>query len=317
MSAPALPKVRVLLATHNGERFLGEQLDSILNQDGVDLEVLAADDASTDSTPELLEQRAAVDARLTVIRRERNSGGAAPSFFDLLQRSPDDDALIAFADQDDIWLPGKLARHARLLATAGADGVSSNVTAFGDGSRSLVRKDFPQRRLDYLFEGPGPGCTHLLSPRLAAAIRAELAREGSPARDVDFHDWLDYVICRASGWGWHIDAEPTVDYRQHDGNVFGANVGLRSARTRLGLMAERWHRRQATMLADVAIGLTGADQAGATGRLAVRDELVRLRALLVDTGLRARLALAARWPQLRRRRRDQLALAALIVIGRW
>src|SRR5690606_7937411 len=128
------------------------------------------------------------------------------------------------------------------------DGVSSNVTAFGDGGRTLVKKDYPQRRYDFLFEGPGPGCTHLLTPRLAEALRAQLRDPESPAREVAFHDWLDYVICRAAGWRWHIDGEPSVDYRQHGGNVFGANAGVQAAATRLGLMKQRWHRGQAQLL---------------------------------------------------------------------
>ncbi len=230
MSEPPEPKVLVLLATHNGAAFLGAQLDSILAQEGVDLRVLAADDASTDGTAELLEARAAVDPRLTVIRRTENSGGAAPNFYDLLLRAPvDDGTFVAFADQDDIWRPGKLARHAAVLADGEIDAVSSNVIAFGDGGRHLIRKDYPQRRFDYLFEGPGPGCTHLMSPRLVGLVRAELQRDGSPAPRTDFHDWLVYAVCRAAGLRWHIDPEPTVEYRQHGGNVFGANVGFRSA----------------------------------------------------------------------------------------
>ena len=309
MSEQPEPKVLVLLATHNGAAFLGAQLDSILAQEGIDLRVLAADDASTDGTAELLDARAAGDPRLTVIRRTENSGGAAPSFYDLLLRAPvDDGTFVAFADQDDIWRPGKLARHAAVLSGGDIDAVSSNVIAFGDGGRHLIRKDYPQRRFDYLFEGPGPGCTHLMSPRLVGLVRAELQREGSPAPRTDFHDWLVYVVCRAAGLRWHIDPEPTVEYRQHGGNVFGANVGFRSASSRLALMNRRWHRTQASLLTEVAIHLSEP---------ANRAELERLRTLVADTSLRARLALATRWRWLRRRPRDQVALAGLIALGRW
>ncbi len=116
---------------------------------------------------------------LTVIRRTQNTGGAAPSFYDLLLRAPvADDTFVAFADQDDIWRPGKLARHAAILAGGEMDAVSSNVLAFGDGEEHLIRQGLPQRRFDYLFEGPGPGCTHLMSPRLVRLVRGELEREG-------------------------------------------------------------------------------------------------------------------------------------------
>ena len=67
---------------------------------------------------------------------------------------------ISLADQDDVWLDCKLARACKLLREDEAEGYSSNVLAFWpDGRERLIEKAFPQRRWDFLFEGPGPGCT--------------------------------------------------------------------------------------------------------------------------------------------------------------
>jgi rhamnosyltransferase len=305
-----VPRIAVLLATHNGRRWLPQQLDSILDQAGVAVRVFALDDASTDGTAEWLAERAATEPRLTVLPSQGRAGSAAANFYRLLVSAPvDDNELVTFADQDDIWLPGKLARHARLAREEGYDGVSSNVTSFTpSGTRTLIRKSFPQREYDYLLESPGPGSTFLMSLRLVELVRELLADEGGVARSVDYHDWLVYAVARARGWSWHIDETPSVDYRQHDDNAMGANVGARSAASRLRLIREHWHRNQAALLARIGVGVAGDS---------TRMGLERMLELLTARGIRARWALARQSGQLRRRRRDQWIIALLIATGVW
>lgn len=304
---PVLPKVLVLLATRNGERYLQEQLDSILGQQDVDVRILALDDESSDGTLRMLVEAAERDARITVLPPMGASGGSAANFLRLLALAePREDELVAFADQDDIWLPWKLSRHAALIA-AGADGVSSDVTAFdADGKRSLVRKAFPQRKLDFVFESPGPGCTFLMDRRVFDVARTALAQPEKV--DVDFHDSFVYAVARAAGLTWRIDDRPSVDYRQHGGNVFGANVGASSAISRLKLMGRRWHRDHAVRLVRAALPVATAQ---------LRPQLESLLPLLLDTGFRARWALAARAGGFRRRLRDRLVVRTLILIGVW
>ena len=303
------PRVTVLLATYNGRRWLPEQLASILDQQGVDVTVLALDDGSTDGTREWLTDRARDEPRLVVLEESTPSGSSAANFYRLAARAPVvDGEYIAFADQDDIWLPGKLARHARLLVEKGVDGVSSSVTAFNpSGRRSLVRKDFPQREYDFLLESPGPGSTFLITPRLAR-LTAELVREGTVVNDVEFHDSLIYAIARGRGWGWHIDGQSTVDYRQHDDNVMGSNTGAGAAMERLRLIREHWLRNHAIALARVALRVAPADR---------RAGLEQMLALFEGRGIRTRLALARRAGSMRRRPRDQRIIALLITAGVW
>ena len=300
----------MLLATHNGVRWLSEQLDSILDQSGVGVRVVALDDDSTDGTRELLERMSQKEPRLTLLPDQGRSGSAAANFYRLLlTASVDEDELVAFADQDDIWVEGKLARHAELLVDGGFDGVSSDVTAFrGDGARNLIRKSFPQRAYDYLLESPGPGSTFLMSHRLFSLARRVLGEPGSLAHQVDYHDWLLYALARARGWSWHIDDSPSVDYRQHDHNAMGANVGARSAVSRLKLIRQRWHRGQAVLLARIGIGVAATS---------VRPGLERVLGLLTATGLRARWELARLSGQLRRRPRDRRIIGVLIATGVW
>lgn len=304
-----VPRILVLLATHNGVRWLPEQLDSILAQEAVEVRVVVLDDESTDGTWEWLVEQAAHDARIEVLPRQGASGSSVANFCRLIQQAqPAEGELISFADQDDVWAPRKLARHAFVLRERGVDGVSSNVTSFTEkGKRSLIRKNFPQRRFDYLFESPGPGSTFLITPKLLA-LTAHVIESEPAARDVEFHDSLIYAIARGAGLSWHIDDESSVDYRQHGNNVMGANVGARSAMSRLQLIREHWLRNHAIALTKVALSVAGDDEV---------PELRRILSLLTSRGARPRLALARMSPLLRRRPRDQRIIGLLISIGVW
>lgn len=303
-------RIVVLLATRNGERWLPEQMSSILDQQGVEVRVVALDDESTDGTVAWLDRLAADDPRVQRIATESASGSSAANFFRLITRADvGNDELVAFADQDDIWMPGKLERQVRLLAAENADGVSSNVTSFTpSGARTLVRKDHPQRRFDYLLQSPGPGSTFLITRRLFGLVRERLISHADVASRIDFHDSFMYVVARARQWRWFIDAEPTVDYRQHEHNVIGSNVGLSSATARLRLISQHWHRQQAIAMCTLAISIA---------REPLRNDLERILALLTSPGVRARLQLAHYARDFRRRPRDRVIIAALMIAGIW
>jgi rhamnosyltransferase len=336
--------VTVLMATYNGTPWLGAQVSSILDQRGVRVELVVSDDGSEDGTWEWLEALAESDERVHLLGRAsptaaggtgpdgavraaadsgatdpgppggtsavRGHGAPAANFYRLLREAElGDGRLVAFADQDDVWHAGKLAAAAALIRTGQADGVSSDVVAFDEGGkRHLVRKSYPQRRFDYVFEGAGPGSTILLSSRLAALAREVVVDPAGPAGDVEFHDWLVYALCRARGWPWIIRSEPTVDYRQHSGNAFGANAGLAAARTRFRLIRLGWHRRQSAALVRAVITVASPRD---------RAQLQALLALLADRRWAARRSLARRCGQMRRRARDRWIMGALVLAGVW
>ncbi|MDJ0336507.1 glycosyltransferase [Salinibacterium sp. G-O1] len=303
------PRVTVLLATFNGRRWLPDQVTSILNQRGVAVRVVIMDDGSVDGTVDWINDLASREPRVTVLPADEPSGSAAANFYRLIERADTHDAdLVALADQDDIWVPDKLERHAELILARRVAAVSSSITSFdADGRRTLVRKSYPQRRFDYLTESPGPGSTFLMTPAVVALVR-DVLRDDPLARTAEYHDSLIYAIVRARGWGWHIDAEPTVDYRQHENNVMGSNVGGAPALARLRLIQSKWHRQQALIHAEV--GLKVASDA-------TRPGLQRMNSLMADTGVRSRLALAATAGSLRRRPRDRFVIGALIACGVW
>lgn len=301
---PDRPLVVVLLATHNGAAFLGEQIDSILAQRDVDVRIVVSDDGSTDATPAMLDELAA-DPRIVQLPGGAY-GSAHANFLRLIRDAPvDGAAAIAFSDQDDVWNEERLAEQLRQLETA--DAVSANVIAVFDDRRVLLDKAQPQRELDFVLESAGPGCTFVLSPAAFALVR-EVVRTDPEAEAAPMHDWLVYAVVRAAGMRWHIDPAPVIDYRQHTSNVTGANVGWRQARTRLRRMRSGGFRRQAAVVARIASRVAEGDD---------RARLASLAALLERDDARARLTLLRGVGSLRRRPVERVALAGMLLLGVW
>lgn len=290
----------VLMATYNGGRWIDQQLTSIFAQAGVDVSVLVSDHWSSDDTVARLDAWRASGAAITRIEGPPSGGGAARNFLHLLRsaRFEEFDG-IALADQDDIWAPDRLRRALQVLDATGAAGYSSDVLAFWpDGRRARLGKAHAQRRLDYLMEPAGPGCTYVLTPRLAASVQQEVSRQPERFEATSYHDWLIYVYARTHGHAWIIDDQVGVQYRQHSDNDVGANVGLAG-------IVRRWRRVQSGVYRNQAIFM---------GRLWPGPHASAL-ARLERFALRDRLWLAGSVLALRRRPRDQLALFSMLLLG--
>ena len=97
--------ISIAMATYNGETFIREQLDSILAQTEKDIEIVVCDDASSDSTPHILDEYARKDSRIRVFRNEKNLG-YRENFNKAVSLCKGE--FVAFSDQDDLWLPNHL-----------------------------------------------------------------------------------------------------------------------------------------------------------------------------------------------------------------
>ncbi len=193
----SVPSVIVLLATYNGSHWLKEQLKSILDQLEVDIHVFVSDDNSTDDTRLLLQSWH--DERVTLLPKDGTFGSAAQNFFRLL-RDVDIDCCdyVAFSDQDDIWETDKLSYSIKdFMMTHGVDAFSSNVLAFWEnGEERLVVKSQYQVEWDHLFQSGGPGCSLVLTKRLAAEAKDFLCRHVVDTRKIALHDWFLYAFAR-------------------------------------------------------------------------------------------------------------------------
>lgn len=231
--SPRSEPVTILMALYQGAPFVGAQLDSIAAQ-GDGWRLVVSDDGSTDAGPAIVARFAARHpGRVRLVRGPGQ--GAAANFRALLRGLEPGCGPVALADQDDVWLPGKLDRALAGLqgAPAGQPALYCSRVAICDAamrplgrSRPLHPPSFPHA----LVQNAVQGNTVMLNPAALALVRA--ADPLTPP--VVMHDWWLYQLVTGAG-GWVIqDQTPTVLYRQHRDNVVGANDGIRA---RLGSFA--------------------------------------------------------------------------------
>ncbi|MBB5373304.1 glycosyltransferase [Acidocella aromatica] len=214
-------KIAILLSTYNGARFLPAQLNSFLAQTHEDWVLHWRDDGSTDETVDIMRAFAAkVGAERCV--ESPSSGphlGASPSFFILLQENIGAHA-VAFADQDDVWLPEKLAGALAMLEEA------ADAPALYCSRQYLVDESLRGAKLS-AQHGKAPGFPACLTQNIAngntvvmnASAAALVASSDYPANTV--HDWWSYIVVSACGGRILFDERPQVLYRLHKSNLIG------------------------------------------------------------------------------------------------
>lgn len=253
------PRYLVLLAAYNGQQWISEQVDSILNQEGVSVTLLISVDMSNDGTEQWVTDLAKSDSRVTYLPHGEKFGGAARNFFRLVKDAPTENFdYFSFSDQDDIWLPNKLSHAATVLAKSGVDGYSSNVTAFWpDGREALIVKSQAQMQYDHLFEAAGPGCTYVFSRNLFLSLHKNINSRYADVQNVTLHDWYFYALSRAYGYKWLIDTGSNMRYRQHASNQVGVNSGSKAFRARLSKVFDGWWLNQAALISKL-VGVEGS-----------------------------------------------------------
>lgn len=224
----------VLLAAFNGILYVDKQVQSILEQVGVDITIFVSVDVSTDGTLEWFQQLSLSDPRIVLLPYGTRFGGASKNFFRLI-RDVDFSTFdyVAFADQDDIWYSDKLQRATLALTKHQKHAYSSSVIAFWpNGKQVFVNKAQPQRRWDYMFESAGPGCTFVFDRTLMSAIKMRVTEDWDTLQRITSHDWYCYAYARAKGYRWYIDTVPSMRYRQHEHNQVGVNYGFKACYNR-------------------------------------------------------------------------------------
>lgn len=238
MKTKQLPKVAVLLAAYNGEKYIQEQIESIVNQVDVDIYIYISIDASTDKTLEICKQLQKIYKNIFIINDGKKRFGSAGKNFYYLIKNIDFEEFdfISLSDQDDIWKPFKLIRGIQVLKEEKASGYSSDVECFwDDGSRKnkIIKKSYPQKKYDYYFEPAGPGCTYILTKNFSIILQREIQN----STNLPFHhDWYIYAFARYKNFNWFIDNHPNIYYRQHSKNQVGANIGFKNTLKRINLL---------------------------------------------------------------------------------
>lgn len=226
--------ISIAMATYNGERYLREQLDSILTQTIPFHELIICDDVSTDRTWEILLEYAEKDSRIKPYRNEQNLG-FLKNFEKALTLCTGD--FIALSDQDDIWLP----EHLEVLL----NGIGEKMLAVGDAeiidasgyrsghllSKSLnlgVVPDDDLKKAYYIFYYRSP------YHGMAMLMRREFLAKMLPIpQEIIYHDiWIGSLACFYGGLNYL--SVPVTLYRRHAASISGSKIHTTRIRNLIG-----------------------------------------------------------------------------------
>ena len=222
-------KVSVVVCTHNGEKYLTEQLQSIRDQTRPPDEIIISDDGSTDSTLQIVaEFTSSTGGPQTPVWRaatRRTPLGVSGNFASALSEARGE--FIALADQDDVWEPDRLEKglahfhDGALLVHSDAALIDTSGRPTGT-LKSALRLTISERR--HLLSGRA--LTALLRRNVVTGattmIRSSLLEQALPIPEGWVHDeWLALVAAVQGGVVFHQD--PLIRYRQHGNNEIGAS----------------------------------------------------------------------------------------------
>jgi glycosyltransferase involved in cell wall biosynthesis len=242
------PIIEVLLATYNGERFLREQIDSIIAQDYENIRVIARDDGSIDSTVSILSEYAQrFPDRFRIVLTGPSTRSAKNNFLFLMRESTA--RYICFSDQDDVWLPDKVRKSKQAMDELESQWgetvpmlIFTDLQVVDEFLNTLHRSYWDLEKIapgrinqlpSLLGRNVVTGCTAMLN---RALVKLSLRMPN----DASMHDCWVGLLASAVGKAQFIN-EQTVLYRQHDLNVIGANHRDSSLRE----SAQRFFRKDA------------------------------------------------------------------------
>lgn len=232
-------KVEILLATYNGEKYLGSLLESVKNQTYTNWRLVIRDDDSTDATLQIIQQyKAQIKLPNQVICVKDNKGNLGPiqNFAVLFHRSTA--SYVMFCDQDDVWKPEKIELSLNKLRSLeslyGKDTpilVHTDLTVVNEKLDQISPSFWQLQKLDptigsnlnkLLFHNVITGCTMLIN-------RAAIKRSLPIPKQALMHDYWISLIVAKYGIIEYIP-QSTIYYRQHKKNKIGIkNINLKYA----------------------------------------------------------------------------------------
>jgi glycosyltransferase involved in cell wall biosynthesis len=218
---PDYPTVSVAMATYNGERYLEEQLDSILSQTLKPVEIIVCDDQSTDGTRAILEKYQQ-DGHIRFFINDNRLGFVGNFKKAVSLTKPNN--YIALSDQDDIWLPNKIDAAANLILNIEVKGQSAMVYSdlvLVDQDKNILNSSFRNELgqdvyrhclATLLFGGFVNGCTMLMNPLMRTYFAT------IPDRPEINHDTWIALIAYTFGHAGIVE-KPDIFYRKHLNNA--------------------------------------------------------------------------------------------------
>lgn len=218
-----MDKILVLMSSYNGEKYIRQQIDSILNQKDCIVDLLVRDDASTDSTREIIKSYESC-GRVKLLNDKKNLH-AARSFLRLIEVASEYD-YYALADQDDVWDEDKLISGINILRKeniptiycSNARVVDENLNVFG---YNVYRHSKYTNLESVVINGNFMGCTMIFNNKLREKILTSL----NPSYCL-MHDYYLSVLCMLMGGKIIYDEVPHMSYRIHGKNTVGVSTNF-------------------------------------------------------------------------------------------
>ena len=220
-----MDKVAILMSTYNGERYLSEQIDSILSQEGVEVTLYIRDDGSSDGTIGIVKEYA--QNYQNIILTIGKNIGVGNSFMQLVYDCSDDFDYYAFSDQDDIWLKDKLKVAIDSIKQKNMPALYASNQMLVDENGKQISLRYPK---DYDMQNPLEaqfqinrisGCTFVFNKELKTVLSEPVRRPTKGLLRKRIHDvWVSNVASLYDGIIY--DSNAYIQYRQHENNVVGA-----------------------------------------------------------------------------------------------
>ena len=221
--APA-PRISIAMATYNGSKYLVEQLDSLAAQTLTPYELIVTDDGSTDSTLEILDEFTRRAPFPVHIHRNEQRLGYRDNFLKAARLCGGE--LIAFCDQDDVWMPDKLLCVAQAFADDKLLLVLHDALAVTEQLKTITYIRTPDYAMPFSVQF---GFTMVFRANLPYGINidrppCERDAKGAPLAHDQWISFLAHSLGRC-----RVIRKPLVLYRQHDANTcgFGSNTDAR------------------------------------------------------------------------------------------
>lgn len=214
-------KILVLMSTYNGEKYIKEMIDSILNQKDVDVNILIRDDGSKDETVDIIKQ---YSNRIKLI--EGKNKGCTDSFFELIMNAPLEYDYYALCDQDDYWLEEKMISAIEKIKDFSEDSpnlyYSGQIITDQNLNRVSVHNLNTKRtpKANFIFNNMA-GCTSVFNKKMLEILKLYYPK------NVKGHDNWIYKVCVAFNGNIYADFNSYILYRQHGNNVVGLNNSVK------------------------------------------------------------------------------------------
>lgn len=216
-----MPKVAVILSTYNGEKFLKEQIDSILNQTYKNFDLIVRDDGSKDSSVNIIEQYMNTNSNIKLIKE--GNIGFIKSFYKLLEIA-DGYEYYCFADQDDVWEKEKIELLINELEKQDSNtpNLAFSASDYYDENMNFIKKGHTNRKASFrnsLVECVSQGMTMVINKTARDIVISNKSKNSI------FHDQWCYMVCSGLGTVKYVP-KALVRYRRLNNSVTAEGRGF-------------------------------------------------------------------------------------------